>query len=71
MVKQKTIKLNNKWQIFFQLSRDVVRRETGWKQIVFGIFKLHTMPMEGERINKGLYKGFILNYRFFFPIEKN
>ena len=59
----------NKWQIHFTFSRDYFTFARGWKQFIFGIFKLHTLPQEGEMITSKDYKGFIIKFYIWLPID--
>lgn len=61
----------NKWQITYAIHKDMMRLDRGWNCFRFGIFKLINIPHQGERIRKSDYKGFILNFLFWFPIERD
>ena len=62
-------KVINKWQIHWSFGRLMATLERGWKEISFGIFKIHTMPKEGEMLNKKMYKGFLTKFHIWFPID--
>lgn len=64
----KTKKLN-KWQYDFYFGRDYRIFERGWKIVRFGIFNIHTMPEEGYVLQKKHYKGFILKFYIWLPID--
>ncbi len=59
----------DKWQFVFSAGRDYRTFDRGWKQVAFGFFKLHHLPLEGERLHKGHYKGFFLTFYVWVPIE--
>lgn len=64
---EKSIKKElNKWQCVFYLGRDWTRGRAWYKNFKFGIFKLEALPKEGVTLNKGLYKGFFINFNFCF-----
>jgi hypothetical protein len=44
------------------------RDATGWRRFEFGIFKLHTLPGDGEMITRKHYRGFWFQMRFWFPV---
>lgn len=62
-------KVLNKWQIHFRFGRDYRTLERGWKEITFGILKIHTLSDEGEMLNKRNYAGFLLKFLVWFPID--
>lgn len=66
----KTIQKHNKWQFLFSISRNYVRMpEMGWHTFEFGIFKFIQFPEQGGMISPKDYKGFIIRFMFWFPID--
>lgn len=59
----------NKWQIVSYFGRDYRVIERGWKEIRFGIINFHQFPLEREMISKKNYRGFILRFFIWFPID--
>lgn len=59
----------NKWQWHFYFGKDYSRLDRGWKEVNLGILKIHTMPEEGERLWKKHYKGFLLRFFIWLPID--
>lgn len=60
----------NKWQITISLVKDYRIYERGWKIFEFGIFNLKAIPPQGEELWKKYYKGFIIRFAIWFPIER-
>ena len=44
--------------------------EMGWHLFDFGIIKIHTMPKDGESLGKSQYKGIIIRFSYWFPIDR-
>jgi hypothetical protein len=63
-------KVINEWQIHFKFGRDYRTLERGWKIIEFGIIKFINFPKEGFEISKQNYKGFLIRFMAWFPIDK-
>jgi len=63
--------ITNKWQITYGITKDYKRRDRGWNIFLFGIVNLKSLPPEGARMTKEYYKGIIINFAFWFPIEKD
>jgi len=62
--------LLNKWQIFCKpYMRDFMRGDRGWKIFEFGIVKLTQMPEYGQAISSYHYKGFIIRFAYWLPID--
>ena len=59
----------NKWQLMWRFGRDCTVRARGWNEVNFGIFNLHHFPAEGEMVTKRFYRGFIIRFYVFLPIE--
>lgn len=59
----------NKWQFVWQHGRDAMFMGPFIYRFTFGIFKLISMPEEGSRLRKENYKGFLINLRYWFPME--
>lgn len=67
----KTLQKNNKWQFLFNLGRDYRRMtEAGWHTLEFGILKFHRFPEEGGMYSPKDYKGFVIRFMFWFPIDR-
>ena len=60
----------NKWQLIWYFGLDYNTRERGWRIVRFGIIKIHTTPAEGCLLDKSNYRGFIIAFRLWLPIEK-
>ena len=58
----------NKWQFYFCFGTNPCMIENGWKQVSFGIFKIHTLPEQGEMLYNKHYKGFLIKFNIWFPI---
>lgn len=61
---------NYKWQFKLSIKPDYRRMDAGWKVFVFGIFKFKHLPPMGEIVQKCCYKGFLIKFRIWLPIEK-
>jgi hypothetical protein len=60
----------NKWQIHFSFGREYHRySDLGWKAVSFGIFNLKELPEQGVSLHKSMYKGFIIKFHIWFPID--
>jgi len=61
-----------KWQIWFRpFEKSYFRMsEMGWHLFDFGIIKIHTMPKDGESLGKSQYKGIIIRFSYWFPIDR-
>jgi len=59
-----------KWQMVFQHGRSVQYYDPFVRQFTFGIFKLKYLPLEGVRLNRKYYTGFMINIIYKFPIAK-
>lgn len=64
-------KILNEWQIHFRFAHDPARYERGWRQVEFGILKIHTIPDRGDMLTKGNYDGFILRFLLWLPVDTN
>lgn len=59
-----------KWQFLFSFNRNYCRMpESGWHVVQFGVFKFTKFPEAGDAISKKDYKGFIIRFSFWFPID--
>lgn len=58
------------WQFTFWFSRDVLRYNPGWKMAGIGLIKITKFPPEGEILTRKYYKGFLLRWRYWLPIER-
>ena len=66
-------KETNKWQTVFtigKLEQIHYIYQWGWHNVRFGIFNIHKLPEEEGTLHKRLYKGFIIQFRFWVPFEK-
>lgn len=59
-----------KWHFDLSIGRDVMRMERGWKIFNFSLFRWKQLPEQGERIQSKHYRGILIQFAFFFPIEK-
>jgi hypothetical protein len=59
----------NKWQVHFYFGKDWTRYERGWKEVDFGILKIHTLPEQGHQLHKKMYGGFLIRFFIWFPID--
>lgn len=67
----KRLKQNYKWQLLFNIGRDYRRMiEVGWHTFEFGIVKFHRFPEQGEAYGPKDYKGFIIRFMFWLPIDR-
>jgi hypothetical protein len=57
----------NKWRVVWSWAKDY-RIMDNWYSLVFGLAKFHTLPGQGERIHRKLYKGQIFEMRIWLPI---
>lgn len=62
--------ITDKWQFALSLQRDWSRMESGWKVFTFGIFNFIRLPHGGATYGKDDYKGFIIKFRIWLPVEK-
>lgn len=63
-------RLLNKWQFVHSLSTDYRYMREGWKVCQIGIFKLTSFPREGVIPDRKHYKGFLLRFKIWFPVDK-
>lgn len=61
-----------KWHVELRLKRDFDRYYPGWYVAQVGIIKLkpYKREWEGVRLNKQMYDGFLLRWRYWLPWEK-
>ena len=59
----------NKWQAVWYFGKDYRTMERGWKQVEFGILNLQHFPESGVMIHKNMYKGFLLRFYIWLPID--
>ena len=62
-------KILNKWQVSLSLKEDFRRMDRGWKIFEFAIVKWTRWP-EGMMATKNNYKGFIIRFAIWFPIDR-
>lgn len=60
----------NKWQLVWFFGRDYRTLERGWKVVRLGIINIHTKPEEGVILTKRYYKGFVIQFIIWLPIDK-
>lgn len=58
-----------KWQFHFTFGRDYQTHERGWKMVEFGILNLHLFPEPGEMLQRRHYRGFLLKFYIWFPLD--
>lgn len=63
-------KIIGKWQFVLTAGDDFRYRGDGWNVADIGIFKLNSLPRDGERPSKRNYTGFWLRFRFWVPFAK-
>lgn len=67
----KTLQKHKNWQFLFNIGKDFRRMtETGWHTFEFGILKFHSFPDNGATYSHSNYKGFIIRFMFWFPIDR-
>lgn len=63
------IKQINRWQVHGFFGRCPYTMERFAKRVEFGILNIHTMPEQGEALWKAHYKGFIIKFYIWLPID--
>jgi hypothetical protein len=65
------MKKTTNWQWWFRPSaRRYYRMDgIGWRLFSVGIIKLHKLPPEGAAIGREDYKGFSIDFMWWFPID--
>lgn len=61
----------NKWQLVFDVSSRLEYRNYGWRSCWFGIIKLTSFPDEGEMVQNTNYKGMLLRFMYWLPVQKD
>lgn len=65
------MKKHTNWQWIISLGRDYSRMDImGWRLFTFGIFKFKQLPTPERAFNKEDYHGFLIQFRFWLPIER-
>lgn len=60
----------HKWQYLCRIQRPYeLGYQLGWQKVSVGVFKLTSQPPEGQIITKDNYKGFIIQFYIWFPID--
>lgn len=59
----------NKWQPFISINQEPMYDRWGWRMFAVGLVRFHRFPEQGVAFGPSDYDGFILNIRFWFPIE--
>jgi hypothetical protein len=59
----------NKWEWTFDHQYDFMSMDRAWNFVRFGIYKFHNFPKEGETFSKKDYKGFMIQFYYWFPIR--
>ena len=68
---EKKLQKTNKWQCFFNVGRNYCRMpESGWHTVEFGVCRFVSFPEPGGMYSKKDYKGFIIRFQFWFPIDR-
>lgn len=62
-------KIKNKWQCHFRFGHDPRFLEQGWREVQFGILNIVDFPPEGQYLTKKYYKGFLIKFKIWFPID--
>lgn len=60
----------NKWQFLFLITKDYSKIEAGWRVFKLGLVNLKSIPDNSFQLRKENYRGFIIQFRFWFPLEK-
>lgn len=59
------------WNIQFHIGRQWCRLDTpGWRVVSIGVFKIHTIPEQGGRLQKKHYRGFRWMFLMWFPFDQ-
>jgi hypothetical protein len=68
---QRPLKRSDKWQFVFTHGRLVWRMESGWHHVMIGFIKLRPdeLRREGVRLSRRDYKGLLISFSYWFPIE--
>jgi len=66
------MKNTQKWQWWFKPFSKVYYRldGPGWHLFYAGIIKIHTIPQGGQALGKEDYKGVIIRFMWWFPIDR-
>ena len=59
----------DKWQLMLNIRQEYQYDRWGWRMLDFGVVNFMQFPPEGQSYSPRDYKGFIINIRFFFPID--
>lgn len=59
-----------KWQLVFSSTKDYQSFQRGWHIATWGIVKIVQMPDQGATIGPRDYKGFLLRFFYFTPIDR-
>ena len=59
----------NKWQFHGYFGRCNYTMERFAKQVEFGFLKIHTKPEEGCALTKYHYKGFLIKFFIWLPVD--
>jgi hypothetical protein len=64
--------LLNKWQLWCRPFEPIFTRfmDGGWHVFDAGIIKIHTMPKEGEALGREHYRGVIIRFSYWLPIDR-
>lgn len=64
-------KVLNKWQVIWEFHRDFYSTDPFAYTARIGIIKIISYPKEGNVLTKESYKGFVLNWMYWFPWSKS
>lgn len=60
----------DKWMWHLAIDKDWLRGgPMGWRTVELGILKITNMPPEGQGLEPGRYKGFLIGWHYWLPIE--
>jgi len=57
-----------RWNAVFGFERSHLHG-AGWWRFSLGLFRLHTLPPQGEYVTRKFYRGFRFRVAFFLPID--
>lgn len=55
------------WYFYFSCTEAWEYRDIFTRRLGVGVFKLHTMPAEGDRVGPANYKGFWVTFYYWLP----
>lgn len=60
----------NKWQFFCFTAPLLAYNQLGWRYTMLGICRFTSPPQEGTAVKHAKYDGFIITWRWWFPVER-